>query len=280
MHTLFFFQTAVKRLEAAGVAAAENDARLLFEHILQAPRYIWPGELDGDQQQLIEEMVTRRCNREPLAYILGKMWFYGLELKAEPGVFCVRPETETLVETALNWGSSESKTAENLEALDLCSGSGAIALALQANLPNWQVTGLEQSSTALGNAQENAEKLGLPVRFEQGDATVVNPQWRSKMSLVVSNPPYIPPRTLPAETTYEPAAALWGFGEDGMEIPAKIIEVAWEYLLPGGLFLMEHDDIQGEATVAIARKLGFSEVQTRVDLNNRDRFLYARKPQN
>ncbi|MDO5060426.1 MAG: peptide chain release factor N(5)-glutamine methyltransferase [Actinomycetaceae bacterium] len=271
-----YFTAAVQRLRAAGVESAENDASLIFESVLEKPRYLWEKELSARQFSQLEEHLNRRTAREPLAYILGKMWFYGLELKARPGVFCVRPETELLVETALTWVHDQKLTAGTL--LDLCTGSGAIALALAAHLPKWQVTALELSPTALETAQENAAQLELDVNFQTGDATVYQPNWAQGFQLVVSNPPYVPVRELPKETSYEPAAAFWGGGEAGMEIPAKIIANAYRYLKPGGLLVLEHDDLQGAATRQVAAETGFVAVHTQVDLNGIDRFLVAQKP--
>lgn len=276
MQTLELFRASVQQLHAAGVEAAENDTRLLFEHQLRRPRFLWPDQLSETEVEWLEQAVNKRAQRYPLAYILGKMWFYGLELVARPGVFCVRPETELLVETALRWVRDSQFSSGQI--LDLCSGSGAIALALTAELPNWQVTGVEISDAALAVARENAANLGLSTLFQQADATVLNSQWVGKMQVVVSNPPYIPPRELPAETDFEPAVALWGLGEDGMQIPAQIIKTSWDYLQPAGLLLLEHDDFQGESARAVALERGFTQVRTIVDLTGAERFLFAVKP--
>lgn len=276
VQTQQFFSSAVERLRAAGVESAENDATLLFETVLQNPRFLWEKELLTAQATRLEELITRRASREPLAYILGKMWFYGLELKVRPGVFCVRPETEVLVETVLDWVREQK--LETGFVLDLCTGSGAIALALATQLPKWQVTALELSPIALETAQENATQLELDVNFQTGDATVYHPNWLESFQVVVSNPPYVPKRELPKETSFEPAVAFWGGGGNGMEIPARIIANAYEYLKPGGLLVMEHDDLQGSLTREVAAETGFVAVRTQVDLNGIDRFLVAQKP--
>ncbi|MCS4484090.1 peptide chain release factor N(5)-glutamine methyltransferase [Gleimia sp. 6138-11-ORH1] len=270
------FLTAVQRLRAAGIESAQKDATELFQVVIQAPRYLWKETVSETERKQLEELVSRRETREPLFYILQKMWFYGLELNARPGVFCVRPETEMLVETALQW--VRDKGIEFGKALDLCTGSGAIALALDSQLPNWEVTGVEVSPDALEIAKENREKLGLKTALVAADALVLRSEWENSFHLVVSNPPYVPVRKLPGETEYEPSLAFWGGGENGMEIPQQIIANAYRYLQPGGLVIMEHDDTQGEATREAASKAGFSDISTQLDLNGIDRFLIAQKP--
>lgn len=270
------YATAVRALQLAGVESAEYDATQLFQQVLEKPRYLWPTQLTVTEKKQLESVIQRRANREPLAYILGKMWFYRLELAAGPGTFCVRPETEILVEQALEW--AVNNFPEGGRALDLCTGSGAIALAFKAHLPQWEVTGVEISADALEKAKNNAERLGLAVNLEQGDATRFNPKWERKIHLLVTNPPYVPPRTLPAETQFEPQIAFWGGGETGMEIPTRLIHLGKCYLQPGGLLLLEHDDTQGHLTREIALKLGYQQVKTLRDLNGIERFLYAQQP--
>lgn len=276
-NTLQAFTAAVQTLRTAGVESAEYDANALFQHILKTPRYLWPTQLTTSQKKQLQALIQRRANREPLAHILGKMWFYGLELSAGPETFCVRPETEILVETALSWAGE--KYPQGGQVLDLCTGSGAIALALKANLSKWSVTAVELSESALGKAKENAHTLQLDVNFQLADATSFNPQWENQIHLLVTNPPYVPPRTLPAETQYEPQQAFWGGGETGMEIPTKLINLGRRYLKPGGLLIMEHDDTQGTATQTAAKAAGYIKIRTITDLNGRDRFLIATQPQ-
>ncbi|WP_072342192.1 peptide chain release factor N(5)-glutamine methyltransferase [Actinomyces urinae] len=272
MDPLRLFREQVQTLARAGVDSAEADARAIFEAVLSEPMYMWPREIAPDDAREIEAMIARRASREPLQHVLGKMWFYGLELGAGPGVFCVRPETEVLAKWAID-AIGRQKAA----VLDLCTGSGALALAVAANT-RADVVALEGSPEACAAARVNAESLGLKVQVVQGDALVFNPQWEAKFDLVVSNPPYVPPRALAPELDFDPPQALWGGGDDGLDFARGLVPLIYRYLKPGGCFGMEHDDTQGEATREIARDAGFADVCTLADLNERPRFVVAQKP--
>lgn len=268
------FRDSVASLEAAGVASPQNDARELFESVLGAPAYMWPKNIDEARAARLQSLVSERARRVPLQHVLGKMWFYGLALSAGPGVFCVRPETEVLAHWAI-----ERFRGQRVRALDLCTGSGALALALAKNL-DAQVSAVELSATAAEAARSNARTLGLEIDIVEADALKVNPEWEGSFDLVVSNPPYVPPRELEPELAHDPDMALWGGDADGMQFIRYLIPVAYSYLRPGGVFGMEHDDTQAEATRLLARACGFEQVETMTDLNGRPRFLTAQKPIN
>lgn len=273
MNPLSLFREQVQTLARAGVDSAEADARAIFEATLSEPMYMWPREIEPDDVWEIEAMIARRASREPLQHVLGKMWFYGLELGAGPGVFCVRPETEVLAKWAIDAIGSQPAAV-----LDLCTGSGALALAVAANTRGADVVALEKSQEACAAARANAESLGLKVPVIQGDALIFNPQWEAKFDLVVSNPPYVPPRQLAPELDFDPPQALWGGGDDGLDFVRGLVPLIYRYLKPGGRFGMEHDDTQGEAIREIARDAGFANVSTISDLNERPRFVVAQKP--
>ncbi|WP_297556180.1 peptide chain release factor N(5)-glutamine methyltransferase [uncultured Actinomyces sp.] len=272
MDPLTLFREGIQTLAQAGVESAQADARAIFEAVLGAPIYMWPREIEPDDAREIEALIARRASREPLQHVLGKMWFYGLELEAGPGVFCVRPETEVLAKWAIDAIAGEAAVV-----LDACTGSGALALAIAANTPA-SVVALEKSQAACVAAHANAQALGLEMQVVQGDALVFNPQWEAKFDLVISNPPYVPPRQLAPELDFDPPEALWGGGDDGLDFVRGLVPVIYQYLKPGGRFGMEHDDTQGKAAFEIARNAGFVHVRTLADLNERPRFVVAQKP--
>ncbi|MDT3767397.1 peptide chain release factor N(5)-glutamine methyltransferase [Gleimia hominis] len=260
---------SVQQLRGSGIESAEADATAIFVEVLAAPRFLWPLETPRVEAEQIRQMVTDRARRRPLQHVLGRMYFLGLELKAGPGVFCVRPETEYMTDWAL-------RHLPMRRALDLCTGSGAIALAIAAKnkIP---VTAVEIDARALDYARANGAALDLEVEWVRGDATAFNPTL-GLFDVVISNPPYIPQRDLPAETDWDPRIALWGGGESGMQIPEQIITVAFQYLRGGGYLVMEHDDTQGKACAKVANEIGFEDVEIHRDLAGIERFIAARKP--
>ncbi|MDO5034929.1 MAG: peptide chain release factor N(5)-glutamine methyltransferase [Actinomycetaceae bacterium] len=264
------FRESVSKLVGAGVPSAQNDARLIFESVLHEPQYMWPSMIDEPDAEALTSLVAKRAGRVPLQHVLGKMWFYGIELVAGPQVFSVRPETEVLA----HWAIEKTRPGDSV--LDLCTGSGALALAIAANRGG-EVTALELSSEAAEVARLNAAKNRLNVQVVEADALEPREEWLGKFDVVVSNPPYVPPRRLDPELDFDPPAALWGGGEDGLDFIRELIPIAYSYLKPGGYFGMEHDDTQGDQTRKLAADAGFTGVQTLEDLNGRPRFLTARK---
>lgn len=273
-----------RQLTCAQVPTAVADLTALVREVTGKPPYLveafTPGEL-----QVLDALVSRRAAREPLQHVLGKQYFCGLELEAKPGVFCTRPETELLVEAARDLITGATRGERPLptpvRVLDLCSGSGAIALALRDQLGAAelaQVEAVELSQVALASARRNAERLGLAVGFTQGDATALPPDFAARFSLVISNPPYVPPRQLAPEAAADPDLALWGGGVDGTETPLSIARAARRYLRPGGAFLMEHDDTQASTLMSALRQLGYLDVRVHLDLNQRERFISAWAP--
>ncbi|MDO5048772.1 MAG: peptide chain release factor N(5)-glutamine methyltransferase [Actinomycetaceae bacterium] len=270
-------------LTAAGVPSPQVDAREILQAVLDQPPYMWPATIPQASAERIQEMVAQRAKRVPLQHVLGKMWFMGLPLKAQPGVFNVRPETEVLAQWAIEsltklQGATPGKSGGSaLHVLDMCTGSGALAIAISHAHPNAAVTAIEKSAVAAQAAKDNADRLNLPVNVIEGDALAVNAQWAGRFDLVVSNPPYVPARELDPELDHDPAEALWGGGEDGLDFIRSLLPIAYQYLKPGGRLGVEHDDTQGAKTVELARAAGF-EAHTIPDLNQRDRFLIATKP--
>ena len=203
------------------------------------------------------ELVQRRLQHEPMAYLTGSQEFHGLNLSVDPRVLVPRPDTETLVDWALSLGLQQAKV------LDLGTGSGAIALALKHARPSWDVIAVDISPEALTLAQHNAQHLGLKVKFSQS-------HWlkgvQGQFDLIVSNPPYIAegdPHL--SALSSEPRQALVS-GVDGLDDIRHIIEQAAHHLLAGAWLLLEHGFDQASAVQDLLRQTGFAQVQSRVDL--------------
>lgn len=283
----------------AQVPSPRVDAELLAAHLLydgsrsRLQHAALLGErLTPEQVAEYEALVARRASREPLQHITGCAPFYRLELSVGPGVFVPRPETELLVEEALKVLSARAKSASGtasatgtdsvtgqLRIVDLCTGSGAIAAAIKSELPNAQVFAVELSEEAIPYTRKNLEPLG--VHLVQGDALTALPELAGTFDAVLSNPPYIPPANVPADpeaALHDPDMALYGGGEDGMQMPSAIAARAFELLTPGGLFIMEHDDTQEEAVAELLARVGFEGGYPVRDLNNRPRHSVGYKP--
>ena len=277
----------------AQVPSPRVDAELLAAHLLydgsrsRLQHAALMGErLTPAQGAEYEALVARRASREPLQHITGSAPFYRLELSVGPGVFVPRPETELLVEEALKVLNARAKSASGtdsatgaLRIVDLCTGSGAIAAAIKSELPNAQVFAVELSEDAIPYTRKNLEPLG--VHLVQGDALTALPELAGTFDAVLSNPPYIPPANVPADpeaALHDPDMALYGGGEDGMQMPSAIAARAFELLTPGGLFIMEHDDTQEEAVAELLARIGFESCYPVRDLNNRPRHSVGYKP--
>ena len=269
----------------AQVPSPRVDAELLAAHLLYdgsrsrlQHAALMEERLTPDQVAEYEALVARRASREPLQHITGSAPFYRLELSVGPGVFVPRPETELLVEEALRvLGTRTGKVAPRI--VDLCTGSGAIAAAIKSELPNAQVFAVELSEDAIPYTRKNLEPLG--VHLVQGDALTALSEFAGTFDAVLSNPPYIPPANVPADpeaALHDPDLALYGGGEDGMQMPSAIAARAFELLAPGGLFIMEHDDTQEEAVAKLLARVGFERCYPVRDLNNRPRHSVGYKP--
>lgn len=253
---------------AASIALGVDrlDAQLLLLHALgRAPHdRAWLLAHDTDAMpdaawSALAAQLSRRRAGEPVAYLLGEKEFHGLSLQVDARVLVPRPDTETLVEWALQ--CLEGRAAPRV--LDLGTGSGAIALALQHARPDAQVDAVDASADALAVAQANAARLGLPVRFAQAD-------WLdgagTGYTVIASNPPYIAAGDphLPA-LRHEPSSALVS-GADGLNDIRRIVQDAPAHLAEGGWLLLEHGHDQAAAVRELLASRGFAEVQSRDDL--------------
>jgi release factor glutamine methyltransferase len=214
--------------------------------------------LPPDSLALWEVVLARRLRGEPLAYITGHKAFYGLDLLVDARVLDPRADTETLVD----WALQALPTAPQ-RVLDLGTGSGAVALALQHERRLWDVYALDHSADALAVAQANAQRLKLPVHFAQGD-------WlqgaEGLFHAIVSNPPYVAEGDPHLDALrHEPTLAL-SSGADGLDAIRTIIASAPPYLHPGGWLLLEHGFEQAQAVCALFAQVGFSHLESRLDL--------------
>ncbi len=222
-------------------------------------------------RETFERLVAKRREGMPTAYLLGQREFFSLMLEVGPGVLVPRPETELVVETALD----SIPVSESLSVLDLGTGSGAIALAIKHERPRASVLAVDSSAAALEIARRNAAALDIDVEFIQSD-------WFSALEglqfdVIVANPPYVrsDDPALATALRHEPAAALDG-GREGLDAIRVIVSTAARHLTPGGHLLVEHGEDQGEPSRSLAEQAGFDDVRTFTDLAGRDRLLVAR----
>ncbi|MFX0538064.1 peptide chain release factor N(5)-glutamine methyltransferase [Ornithinimicrobium sp. Y1847] len=272
---------ATKELAAAGVPSPGADAEALLAHVLghdlgEVRRARVLGrDLDEVGEAAYRDVVARRATRVPLQHLTGTAHFAGLELAVGPGVFVPRPETEVLVELALADLDGLTEPA----VLDLCTGSGAIALALARRRPDARVGAVELSPEAQVYAATNLARTGLAVDLRQGRAQDAFPELLGVVDVVVSNPPYIPPGMVPVDLEvreHDPELALYGGGEDGLDVPREVAARAAQLLRPGGVLLMEHADAQGSTLPAALAATGdWSQVEDHVDLAGLPRVTRA-----
>ncbi|MDQ6648740.1 MAG: peptide chain release factor N(5)-glutamine methyltransferase [Actinomycetota bacterium] len=275
---------ATRQLGEAGVDSPRHDAEALAAHVLGVGR----GELTlvadfGPLAPAYAELVDRRASREPLQHLVGSVGFRHLELAVGPGVFVPRPETESVVQWALDAAAAEGWPAPLV--VDLCTGSGTMALAIAQELPGASVHGVERDPVALRWTRRNAEARAAagdaPVTLHLGDVTDALPELDGTVDLVVSNPPYVAvgerAQVDPEVRDHDPEIALWA-GEDGLDVIRLVAATARRLLRPGGLLVVEHSDRQGTSVPALLRADGcWAEVADHRDYADRDRFATARR---
>lgn len=266
--------------EALRAGLERLDAQRLLAHHLGRPRS-WviahdDAPLDALVRSRFADDVQQRARGVPLAYLLGTREFHGLELRVTPDVLVPRPDTETLVDWALELLHGPLRDRAAPRVLDLGTGSGAIALAVAAGCPRADVRATDASEPALAVARDNARRLGLAVRFEHGH------WWRAvgdrRFDLALSNPPYIAAGDPHLDALqHEPAAALVS-GADGLDAMRELVDGAPRHLSAGGWLLVEHGFDQAEAVARLLAQRGFTHVETRRDLAGQPRCTGARVP--
>lgn len=278
---------ATRVLAEAGVPSPRVDAVALAAHALGLARLelaIAPDPAPDGFAAVYADLVDRRRRREPLQHIVGEAAFRYLTLAVEPGVFVPRPETEVVAQVAVDEAARLAAAGAGPLVVDLCTGTGAIALAVATEVRAARVAAVDASEAAVALTRRNAALTGAgDVRVEVG--VVGEPgllaDLDGRVDVVVSNPPYIPPDAEPVDPEvrdHDPDLALYGGGADGLEVPRAVIAKAARLLAPGGLLVMEHAEVQDAAARAAAEATGaFVQVETRPDLTGRPRMLVARR---
>jgi release factor glutamine methyltransferase len=273
-------RAATEVLAAADVPSPEYDAAELLAHVLGTTRgCLGTVETVGAVQQAeFSGLVARRAGRVPLQHLTGSAGFRYSELSVGPGVFVPRPETELLA----GWGVERARAVLagglNPVVVDLCTGSGAIALAIATEVPQAQVHAVELSEAACDWAARNLERSGVDLR--QGDMADAFQDLDGAVDVVVCNPPYIPldefESVAPEARDHDPALALWS-GEDGLDAIRVLERAAARLLKPSGVVGAEHADVQGESAPAVFTGTGrWVDVRDNADLAGRSRYVTAR----
>jgi len=274
---------ATDKFSAAGVLSPSVDAELLGCFILEMNRselslLAIANEL-FPENKLSEflEAVQRREKREPLQHITGLAPFRHLELEVGPGVFIPRPETEQLVDLAIHKIEDISKPV----IVDLCSGSGAISIALNTEVAESMVYSVELSKDAFSFLTQNYQRYGLDRKaLRNENLTTALEELKAGVDLVISNPPYIPDAAVPVDLEvqlYDPAIALYG-GQDGLDVIRLISARAWFLLRAGGHLVLEHAHTQAPAISELLLTQGWQDVVSVSDLAGKDRMISAVRP--
>nr|WP_246315932.1 peptide chain release factor N(5)-glutamine methyltransferase [Kineococcus aurantiacus] len=270
---------AEERLAAAGVPTPRTDAELLLAHALGVERSrvgvlvalgerVDPGRFD--------DLLELRADRVPLQHLTGRAGFRALDLHVGPGVFVPRPETETVAELAVVAACAVPSPV----VVDLCTGSGAIALAVATEVPGARVHAVELDPMAHEWARRNVQEIAPDVDLRRGDAATAFPDLDGAVDVVVSNPPYVPPGAVPVDAEvarHDPEVALYGLGDDGLLVPRRVVASAARLLKPGGYAVVEHAEVQEAAARAMFGGRDWTDVRSHRDLTGRPRSTSARR---
>ena len=296
-------QWTTEYLRRHGSESPRLEAEILLAHARQCPRIRLYAEFDQPvsdaERAVMRELVRRRAAAEPVAYLVGHREFFSLDFEVTPAVLIPRPETETLVMAALD----ALRDVSNPNILDLCTGSGCVAIALAVQRPDARVVATDLSAEALEVARRNAEKHGVSdrVRFLHGDlfdalrnATLRTNEgpgqeeadawrpWLDAFDAIVANPPYVASdeieRLPPDVRLHEPHTALLA-GPDGLDVIRRIVAEGLRFLKPGGWLIVEIDPPQDASVTKLMRLSGFVDVRTLPDTARRPRVVAGRRPQ-
>jgi release factor glutamine methyltransferase len=276
---------AARRLSEGGVASPEYDAAELLAHVLGTTRGQLPlaDPVPAAGRETYDGLVGRRATREPLQHLIGTAAFRHVELLVGSGVFVPRPETELVAGWAIDrtreaGRDSVRATGEQPVVVDLCTGSGAIALSISDEVPDARVHAVELDPSAFQWAERNLAGSGVDLRL--GDMADAFPDLDGTVDVVVCNPPYIPLEAFesvaPEARDHDPALALWS-GDDGLDAIRILEATAARLLRPGGWVGVEHADVQGESTTRVFLDAGrWTDVRDHEDLAGRSRYVVAR----
>jgi release factor glutamine methyltransferase len=277
---------ATATLSRAGVPSPEADAWHLASHVLGVSRgelharmIVGSLDLTPEHRDEFSAVLSRRAGREPLWHITGEAPFLDMDLRVGPGVFTPRPETELLAHHAIEEALSLHPADGTLRVVDLCAGSGALALALARALPHAEVLAIEASTEAEPFLRDNTARYSPSMEIAIGDiALLASHEWAGSVDLIVTNPPYLRlDEPLDHETAgFDPEMALVS-GEDGLDLIRRLIPLAYNSLRAGGLIVMEHGVDQGTEVCELYGQAGFKNQTTVSDLVGRDRFSRALK---
>ncbi|MBA2664760.1 MAG: peptide chain release factor N(5)-glutamine methyltransferase [Bradymonadaceae bacterium] len=259
------------------------DAEVLLAHALNLERVQLYAQFDrpllAEELTTVRALVKRRAAKEPIAYIVGSRGFWTIELKTDARALIPRPDTEVLVEAALELLAIDSEAS----VVDVGTGTGAIALALVTERPKLRMAATDLRADTLALAAENAELLGLTsrVHFFEGDLLeALDPSW-APLDMIVSNPPYIAvdqkPHLMGDVRDFEPELALFA-GPEGLDVIRPLVAQAFAHLKPGGAFLCEIGYDQGSSVRALFEQAGFGQVLVRPDYARCDRVVIGKKP--
>lgn len=274
---------ATQTLADAGVPTPDVDAELLAAHAFGTTRgALAAAAIRGDgapaDTAAFDELIERRAAREPLQHLTGLAPFRHLELRVGPGVFVPRPETEIVAQLAID-ALRATPDAEPI-AVDLGTGSGAIALAMATEVPHARVHAAENSVDAFVWATENFAALAPQARIVFVDLASAFPELDGQVAVLVSNPPYVPDAAVPRDPEvrlWDPPSALYG-GEDGLDVVRTLSEVGMRLLRPGGTLVIEHGEWQGAPIRGLLARDGWRATATHPDLTMRDRATTALRP--
>lgn len=276
---------AAHQLGAAGVSNPMVDAELILAHVLGESRgrvqalALTGSDISDDSFAVVEAMVSRRAQREPLQHITGVAPFRKLELRVGPGVFVPRPETEWVTQLAIDALNHLRNTVDDaLIAVDLCTGSGAIALSIATEVSGVSVWAVEKSTEAFDWATQNCDHVGAPnITIEHAEVQGALAHLSGQVDVVISNPPYIPQDAIPRDPevrNFDPGLALYG-GADGLDVVREVSVNAKRLLKPGGRIIIEHGELQGAEIREILVRDGYVSAETRQDFTGRDRVTIA-----
>lgn len=275
-------ERAVAELARAGVPDPVVDAELLLGHVMGIGRgevqakIALDATVDDDDIVAFDALTARRAAREPLQHLTGRAPFRNLELAVGPGVFVPRPETEVVAQFAID-ALHAAAVAEPI-AVDLGTGSGAIAIAMATEVPRARVFAVERSPEAFEWAARNARESGATnLEIALGDLTDAFPDLDGTVAVVISNPPYVPTDAVPRDPEvrlFDPAIALYG-GADGLDLVRAVSRTGLRLLHQGGTLVIEHGELQGADIRNLLTSDGWRAPATHLDLLGRDRATTA-----